>query len=259
MVEGKPTLDTQKGAWSWTYNSDKDGERAVTGRLGKGSGSTPSLMGTGNGDKLMVITTGEQPMRLLFIWRDKIPHDFKAGLSEEQRRLAGEVVVDFGQNNQRAISEQSVLVSDYSAAVVSNDYRLRIPGFFKYFPTLQRLFSSAAVLLSNVPGIRPWGVSKYSWDSATRQVKTDWINPQISCPNGVPTMSRASSTFYCVGQIRGRWGINALDWQTGKLKFQWPVSYLPRYNSAYAATQVGPEGTIISGTASGVMVLRDRE
>ncbi|MBW2225496.1 MAG: hypothetical protein JRF54_15120 [Deltaproteobacteria bacterium] len=80
-------------------------------RLGPGSGSTPSLMGTNaDDDRFVVITDGQALMNLVLFWRDEVPADWEPIAPGKDPRIACEIPVDFGTGATEAISEQSVAV-----------------------------------------------------------------------------------------------------------------------------------------------------
>ena len=60
--------------WRTPYNA---GSATSEIRLGAGSGSTPTVMGTGHQDKFVVITDGQDVMHQDLFWRDEVPKDFK--------------------------------------------------------------------------------------------------------------------------------------------------------------------------------------
>ncbi|MCB1153616.1 hypothetical protein KDL45_08185, partial [bacterium] len=149
------TQDTAAGAWSAAYETGP--EDRPPGRLGVGSGSTPSLMGIGDQDKFVVITDGQILMHLVLFWRDEIPEDWEPIAPGKDRRIAAEVPITFGDPEAEiSSSEQSVLVRGYDAVVVSNYYgRFALPSYF-------------AALVSNFPLWAPYGVEKFSWNPTTR-------------------------------------------------------------------------------------------
>jgi hypothetical protein len=145
------------------------------GRLGGGSGSTPSLMNCGD-DRFVVITDGQKLMHMVLFWRDEIPPDWK-GLEGRDRRIAAEVPVTFGFETDESYSEQSVLVMGCSAAITNNRLGLRL---LDYLPERMQPFT---MLLSNFPGVAPYGVEKFVWDGERRELKSAWANPEVSLPN----------------------------------------------------------------------------
>jgi len=106
-------------AWRAAYESADDVPSPI--RLGPGSGSTPSLMGTkADDDHFVVITDGQALMNLVLFWRDEVPDDWEPIAPGKDPRIACEIPVDFGTGATEAISEQSVAVRGYSAIVVND-------------------------------------------------------------------------------------------------------------------------------------------
>lgn len=245
------SLDSADGGWESLYENGADIQ--VPGRLGSGSGSTPTLMGVGDQDKFVVITDGQKITHLVLFWRDEIPANWEPIAPGKDRRIAAELPVDYGNpDREYSISEQSVLVSGYGAVVVNNDYGLKEQSSN---PMLANLLNGLVVFFSNTKRYAPYGVEKFEWNPQTRQLDVAWFNNDISCPNGIPTMSTASNLFYCIGQRNAVWNLEALDWDTGSSAFYRPMSSLFIHNSFYASTQIGPYGDIWTGTTSGVVQL----
>ncbi|MDF1629644.1 MAG: hypothetical protein P1U78_07600 [Alcanivoracaceae bacterium] len=257
------SMNEYDGAWRADYEA---GEGQSAGRLGKGSGSTPSLMGNpDDADRFVVITDGQDLSHLVLFWRDEIPNSWEQLPGTKSRRIAAQVPVDFGDAlRERTVSEQSVLVRGYGAVVVSNDYQNTIEPDPANYPILGGLLDNPAVAninnalwvtLSQFPEFQPWGVQKFQWNPATRTLEKAWVNMNTSCPNGIPTMSASVNTFYCIGAYMGSWTIEGLDWTTGNRRFTKLLGWNPLFNSFYAGTQIGVNGSIISGTTFGVMAM----
>lgn len=239
---------------AWAANYETGPETQVAGRLGAGSGSTPSLMGVGEKqDKFVVITDGSPLMNLVLFWRDEIPADWEPIAPSKDRRIAAEVPITFGDPNAlTSVSEQSVLVRGYGAVVVNNDYGYSVPT---WFPEIAR---QLMIAFSGLPWFAPYGVEKFEWDPDTRTLNTSWSTKKISCPNGIPTMSVASNLFYCVGKRLLGWNVEALDWDTGKSSFYHRTGIWPWFNSGYAGLEIGPNRELVSGTLMGVLRVRLR-
>ncbi len=233
------TLDEADGAWSVAYDSGP--AVPAPGRLGPGSGTTPTLLGSGSDDKLVAIADGQVLMHLNVFWRDEIPADW-SGLPGEDRRLAGDAPITFGDPDAtRSITEQSLTGRAHDVMTVSNAYG----------PPFDVAGDKLAVFNSGNPSIAPHGAEKFRWDPATRTLDSVWVNQTVSCPNGIPSMSTATGYAYCWGARNGFWTLEGMDWHTGASVFRIPLTQSSSDNSAYAATEVGPFGSIVSGTLGG--------
>lgn len=251
----KVSTDPATGAWRAEYNTGTVGNGS--GRLGAGSGSTPTLMGD-SGQRFVVITDGADVANLVLFWRDQVPADWQPIGPGKDRRIAAELPINFGDPQRQATKdEQSVVVSGYGAAVVSNDYRNvdAISQAGGLNPILGSLSNGLIQLLSAKPSVQPWGVQKFEWDPTSRKLRPTWATTKVSCPNAIPTMSQASNRFYCVGAYQGWWTIESMDWTTGQGHFRKPIGLLPRFNSFYAQTQLNDDGSVIYGSFNGVVYL----
>jgi hypothetical protein len=235
------TIDPDKGGWSAGYET---GEASGV-RLGAGSGSTPTLMGVGTQDKFVVITDGQNLMHLVFFWRDEIPSDWQQIPGTKSRRIAAQVPVTFGNPGAtETLSEQSVCVRGYGTVVVNNQLKASLDS------------KVISVLMSGFAPIAPYAVEKFVWNPQTRTLKTAWVNKSVSMPNGIPSMSQATNLFYGVGKKLGFWTFEALDWTTGKSVFSYPYGITPANNSAYAATEIGLNGSLLTGTLTGMVLMK---
>lgn len=252
--DGVLRTDEASGAWSAPYIAGGGGSGG--GSLGAGSGSTPTLMGSGD-QRFVVITDGADVANLVLFWADAIPAGWQPPVAGASPRMAAQVPVNFGDPNRTATSsQQSVVVSGYGAAVVSNDYRnVDALSTSTGIELIDQISNGGVILLSGTTKVQPWGVQKFEWDKATRQLRSAWVRTDVSCPNAIPVVSEASSRFYCVGAYLGRWTIESLDWASGGGHFRKMLSPLPHYNSFYSSTQLTGDGGIIYGTMDGAIYL----
>lgn len=264
-VSNSIAADDQGGIYVVTshaqYRLDEDPSLEVTwrsgyagaggtggGRLGAGSGSTPTLMGTAaDDDRFVVITDGQKRMHLDLMWRDQIPDDWEPVRPGADRRIACEIPVTFGKEAEPSLSEQSVLVRGNSAVVVNN-----LQGLDPVLSALPPQLSLYTQLISGIPGNAPRGLERIAWDPVTRTCDVVWSNPDIAIPNGIPTMSVATGLIYGIGARQGVWTLEGIDWETGRVKLTVPTTALPTSNSVYAATTVGPDGSVWTGTFGGL-------
>ena len=262
-------------AWRAEYESAEEVPSPI--RLGPGSGSTPSLMGTNlDDDRFVVITDGQELMNLVLFWRDGVPEGWEPIAPGKDPRIACEIPVDFGTGASVAISEQSVAVRGYSAVVV-NDL-ITNPTINPPMGPLDAIAqNTVSALEGGIPAKAPFGFERIDWDPETQTCSTIWANSEISVPNGIPSISEASGLVYGAGQREGQWGLEGLDFETGESRV-WveagPGTCLPEHmavlmvlpgvagvleqvpdsceNSFYAATTVGPDGTVYQGTLNGM-------
>ncbi len=231
------TINEQEGGWTAAYETGS-GTSAI--RLGEGSGSTPSLMGTGSEDKFVVITDGQDLMHLVLFWRDQIPADWQQIEGTQSRRIAAQVPITFGDADANiSLSEQSVCVSGYGAVVVNNLLASPTGNFI------------GDILSGGDPLNTPSGVEKFVWNPTSREFTTAWVNNSVSYPNGIPCMSSSSNMLYDIGLNAGVWNFTGLNWSTGAIVFKKPLGYQTRYNSAYAATEISLHKGLYSGTILG--------
>ena len=263
--------------WSARYAAGT-GQSAI--RLGVGSGSTPTVMGTGRQDKFVVITDGRDLMHQNLFWRGRVPRDWQGLGGGRPRRMACDTPVRFGDPNATAsLSEQSVTVRGYATLNVQNlldfDFTGIPEGVYR---------NAVAALRGGDPKAAPHGAERIDWDPKARRCHSVWANRTVSIPNAIPSMSAKSGLAYGVGQRDGAWGVQALDWRTGRSRFfaraaphpcsptalgyleavntlavfQPLLNELPNSceNSFYAATEVGPRGAIWTGTFYGLTIYR---
>ncbi len=267
-------------AWSAPYNTGSDTSEI---RLGTGSGSTPSLMGTGKQDKFVVITDGQDVMHQDLFWRGGIPKSWKGLGGDHPRRMACETPVTFGDPNATAtLSEQSVAVRGYGTLNVQNLVNYDFSGI-----PAGPLRSVLAALRGGDPAAAPHGAERIDWNPKKQKCVSKWANEHVSIPNGIPTMSSATHLAYGISQQDGTWGVAGLRWKNGKSKFfakaqhqrcpQQAYDYLAEggvagvfgpvldelpkdcANSTYAATEVGPGGTIWTGNFLGMTIYRPKD
>ncbi len=239
-------------AWRAAYpTNDSAGGTGVGGggRLGVGSGSTPSLMGTQpDDDRFVAITDGRDLMHVILMWRDDVPTGWQPIADGYDPRIACEFPVTYGEDDaESSLSEQSLLVRGNSVVVVDN--------YQQFDPILGRFpaqFAPYTQLVSGLPGNQPTGLQRIDWNPMTRRCEEAWANPDISIPNGIPTMSADTGLVYGIGSRDGVWTLEGVDFATGEVALTVPTTAFPSNNSFYAATQVGPDASVWTGNFGGI-------
>jgi hypothetical protein len=228
----------EDGAWRSDYKTQSGVIGGV--RLGSGSGATPSLMGFGEEDKLVVITDGMEVMNIVAFWRDDIPEDFVQQAGTSSRRIAGEARVGFGVDNLKvAQSEQSVAVMGYGAFVVNNSSPGELPDLMQN------------VITNGVTRKGSTGVEKFTWDPAADRWTSAWANSEVSSPSIVPMISAGSNQVYVNRYVDDAWEITGLDWDSGEVITRLILGDSHAYNGAYSLIQVMYDGDIVVGGLTG--------
>jgi len=236
------SADPASGAWAAPYSNSK----------GYGTGSTPALMGFGNGDRLVVITDGDTLMRVTAFWRDAIPAGWKTPDGGLSPRTAGVAPVQMGDPNRKALqSEQAVVVAGYGALVVNNEPASVPPGLPRAAQVL------LIGMLADDPAYTPYGMEKFAWDPVKHTLAEAWTNKEVSSPNCVPYASIGSNMAYTVGAKNGDWVLEAVRLDSGKLFAEYPLGGT-RFNTNFSGIAVDAEGRILYGGMFGAVRLNPK-
>eukprot|EP00053_Salpingoeca_punica_P005009 m.52198 g.52198 ORF g.52198 m.52198 type:complete len:524 (+) comp13050_c0_seq1:29-1600(+) len=239
---------TLKIRWSTQYSSGQD--PWFFGRLGPGSGSTPTVFGP-NGEYL-VITDGQTPMRLLVF-------------NTSDGSLAAAAPVNFvaeaegraGASDGNSTSEQSVVAYGNRVAVVNNWFPATAAALECERAAAHRGNEWLSHICPAVLGEAAYGVAQYELVVSPEGVATlarTWLNTEVSCTSSIPVLSRPDNTLFCLGKSTdGTFTIEALDWLTGAHRFAVPLGRGLQFNSLYAGTEIGSQKDIIMGTMAGIL------
>ncbi len=229
------SLDEADGAWSAPYRNSG----------GKGSGTTPSLMGFGDEDRLVCFGDGDSVVNITVMWRDDIPDDWEQLPDAPCRRTAGIGPANMGDPTKTEVkTEQSITVSGYGAMTVNNE-PASIPDGFPAQAVRMLCF-----MLGHKPEYTPKGLHKYQWNPEARRFEQAWINNDVSSPNSVPFVAQASDLVYTCGARDGRWTIEAVDWTTGESRFHF-VTGPSRYNTLGGGVTIDDDGHVLFGCIFG--------
>lgn len=227
--------NTVDGAWQSAYPT---GDTFPT-VYGSGSGSTPTLMGFGEGaDKLVVITDGKKRMGLVAFWRNEIPTGFTD-------RIAGQIQVTCGLplSTEFIQTEQSVCVKDYGAFVVNNISASPSTG--------QAIIDSIAkgpVLASAV------GIERFEWDPVSHSWHSVWTRADVSDNSMIPVVSTSSNIVFVNGYYTTTgWEVTGLDWLTGQTVHRTILGPNIVGNGFYAILEFLPDGDLLFNSIIGHM------
>jgi hypothetical protein len=239
------SVDANDGAWSERYSNS----------LGRGTGSTPTLVGFGSEpDKLVVLTDGDVLMNVVAYWRDEIPSGWKQVEGTPSGRIAGQQPAKFGDPDLKAAqSEQSMVCSGYGMFVVNNEAK-NVPQAILDDPQAKLLFTG---YLSYLKEYAPHGAEKFEWDPNTKTLKSAWVNTEVTSPNCVPMVSTGSNMVYLSGARDNQWTLEAIDWTTGKSAFHFILGGA-RFNSFYSQPQIDMNGRVLVSGLYGALRIQPR-
>lgn len=210
-----------------------------------GSGATASFMGFGEEDKFVVITDGDEAMNVTLFWRDEIPEGWQKLPHAPSRRIAGMTKADFGNPNIESVqTEQSVVVGGYGAMVVNNAPANK--------PIKKAPDAAYIGLAGHHPDYTPHGIQKFEWDPEAKQLKSAWVNNEVSSANCVPIVSNGSDTVYTLGGRNGKWTMFGANWTTGETALTYEVGS-SRYNTQFAGILMDEEGRLLHNTIHGIV------
>ncbi|WP_454763687.1 hypothetical protein [Cupriavidus campinensis] len=236
----KLSSDAADGAWSSPYDF---GDAMPSVKFGKGTGSTPTLMGFGDDpDKLVVITDGSNRMKLVAFWRDQVPAGFQQRPGTRSNRIADQIQVTCGLPADTPFiqSEQSVVGMGYGAFVVNN---IRPKG------VEDRLVD----VFAGGPALEPAvGAERFEWDTKAKKWQSVWTRNDVVSTSMVPTVSGPSKMVFVNGYTKADgWEVTGMDWNTGKTVHRSIFGQDNLGNGAYALIQAFPNGDLLFNSIGG--------
>lgn len=199
-----------------------------------GSGTTPTLVGSGRDDKLVVVADGHSPSNhLVAFWRDTIPADWQ-GIAGYDRQVAGIATIPYSTpDGDGFTAENSPTAWGYDIAIAQYN------GF--------------------KPGCNPVkGVQKFRWNPQTRSLDLVWATDQINF-NNVLTYSEGSNLVYGSGRrecIYYFWGLN---WNTGDVELEISLGDSRDYLDQGNQVTIGEDRTVFFGSATGLVRIRPQQ
>lgn len=234
LTGAKLSLDEADGAWKAGYPNSS----------GRGSGTSPIIMGWGpNEDHLVIITDGSVKNNAMVFWRDDIPADWKP-LPDMDRRVAGITPVTFGVSSHEPLQlELAPTVWGYGAFFVQpymSDTETT-PLASGNSPSEKWLGMAYGF---HIPGHQARGGAKIEWDPKKRTLGTTWrTQANFLCTLG--QLSTTTGIFYWFGVRNRVFTLEGLDWQTGKSAFHYTLGRSNRYNSMASAVALAPDGAVL--------------
>jgi len=178
--------------WQAEYDFVADGP---TGNFAYGSGTTPTLMGWGEGnDQLVVVADGHSTNNLVAFWRE-LPEGW-IPVEGQATHFADSISIPNAQSFSNLFQsiENSPTIHGYDIAIA------QFNGFLGY----------------DCDNLK--GVSKFSWDTELNQLELDWVNDDVNI-NGVLAYSSGSDLVYGTGKEEDCfYHYYGLNWQNGEIE-----------------------------------------
>jgi hypothetical protein len=214
-------------AIEWTASYDFVGN-GPTATLARGSGTTPTLIGWGQGnDKLVVVADGHSPNNMVAFWREELPAGWTA-LPNRDIRVAGIVNLTGFQNLDNGFQsiENSICANGYDMAVAQYNG-------FSYGCTNAK------------------GVIKCRWDTLSNTLALVWNNTSINCNNAL-TYSRESNLVYGNGKETDcQYYFYGLDWNTGEVIVKKSLGTSDDFNDPGCNISINDDSTLVEPSSTG--------
>ncbi|MFN6121012.1 MAG: hypothetical protein ACK5CE_15450 [Actinomycetes bacterium] len=232
--------DPVDGAWAAQYDG---GDWPPAIKAGTGTGSTPTLMGFGEGeDELVLITDGTNRMKLVAFWRNEIPAGARVVEGALSPRIADQKPVRAGISEERAWlqSEQTIIVLGTGAFVVNNLIEEGHPD---------RIIDVLTVGPVHAP---PHGVEKLVWNQREQRFYSGWARGDVVSISMVPLASSGAGAVFVNGySAEDGWEVTGLDWETGKTVSRTIFGHDNKGNGTYAILQFLEDGDMLFNSVIG--------
>jgi len=234
------STDEADGAWTAPFSG---GAQPPYGKVGFGTGSTPTLMGFApDQDRLVVLTDGADRMKIVAFWRDAIPEGFAELPGTRSRRVAGVLPITAGLplDTRWIQTNQSVVVKGWGAFVVNNATESAHPDLVIESMALGPFLEA------------PRGMERVEWDPEEHRWRSVWTRGDVSSPTMVPAAS-AGGNMALVGSWSREdgWGVTGLDWDSGETVHRTIFGTDNRGNGAYALVQALDTGELLFNSIGG--------
>ena len=205
------SIDENEGGWISPYQVMPEGEALSMGAASHGSGTTPTLLGFGEGeDKLVVISDGHpEGAQVVAFWRDDIPADFEQKPGTLSRRIADEILVGLSPTT---IEASPVIYGD-GVLVVNSTYPEPSPLPFDIVGN---------AMTAGVTREAPKGIQKFVWQHEENAFRADWFLADVDNTDWMPpAVSPDAGLVYIADKRSNNYEYFALDWETGEFVARW--------------------------------------
>lgn len=228
-----------KLSWSTCYANGANGDDGwLWGRVSPGSGSSPRLIGPTDTPDFVVTTLGSSPSELLFF-------DTRTG------SVIASHPVRFGHGNKSDMSHSAVDQPAFvygNRVVVANNWVTQSPPALcsAWMYNNKEMPLHRKELCPFLMGDFSKGIEQFEIDPLTREVRSVWSNPDVSCSSSAPVLPLAigesNPIMFCVGKRQidrskfsaSTYSLEAINWTTGESLFYIPLSSSSAHNCLFA-------------------------
>ncbi len=198
----------------------------------QGIGTTPTLLGSGEEDRLVCVVDSNKPARMLVFWRDEIPSDWM-GIKGEDKRLAAAVKLPNSKPANRFMASVENSPTAYGYQIVCAQYN----GFLGQSCNTKK------------------GVYKLEWETESNTMELLWHRKDINL-NNVLVYSSSSNAIYGSGKEEDcNYYYYIIDWNTGKTIDKFLLGPDKKFDDPGNANIIGPDRSIIYNSKKGIVRL----
>ncbi len=233
----------EDGAWKAAYDHVPNPKA-----LSRGSGNTPALMGFGpDEDHLVFVADAGDDISAVAFWRDEIPEDFKQKEGTQSRRIADQIKL--------TIDVPATI--EWSPHIYGNGVMMMASAWEDpVYDENGKLAIFETVLTAGVTRKPPAAVEKWSWDKASRSLKSDWTKHR-GLQWALHPVSSTSNTVTLTLAENGIYSLVSYDWTTGKEVSNLVLGNNPIFNTAGGLFIPVDENRIyITGVMGPVMITK---
>lgn len=237
--------------WRTTYDR---GQRVKPGMVNHGSGTTPTLMGSGSGKDggyLAILDNGDPYMRVVIFPRGK-------SIKSNAKPICSVRVLT--QQPSRTSDENSIIAVGNSLFVENNYGNDRAVG-------------PQGASLRLAPTTEP-GLERIDVDLKAKTCKRVWTSTEQRVPSTVSKVAAGSGLLFtythpAIGEATKAgpgvpdqlaldpWYLTAVDAHTGKQRWSQLIGSSALLNNFYAPITIGPDNTVYVGVLGGLVAVRD--
>ncbi len=227
--------------WQSAYDFVGDGPTSTLpgGQSIAGSGTTPTLMGWGEMDKLVLVVDGHRKANMVCFWRDGIPANW-SGKNGLDKRITAVTPLPYAK-----YLDQGNRLVDYQAVENSPCARGYDIACAQYNGFTQKCNPAP-------------GVQKLTWNPVSRTLSVAWTNNTINL-NNVLTYSQGSNLVYGTGRKNCTYYFWALDWNSGQVKIEKALGNDSIYNDQGCGNQISDDGSLVYSGAKGLVEIKSHK